>query len=1470
MPLTQTGLWQFRARGGDALGGLSEFIYRNVNVTPAAPIVVSISADSSSIVSGQSTIARSTATPTGEIAYHGLEARLLPSGPWTNWRVWNDSGGLQQSTSVTPATGSYELRAYAARADGASTYSSSITLNVQGPPVIVTHPTSQSANSGQPVTLSVSVTGTAPISYQWRKNGVNISGATNASLAFSAVSTSDAANAPGYTVVVTNPHGNVTSNPAVLTVSTMPPVRLALQYWQPGDYPHRETGGQYEWREDVYHEAECHTEWQCHDWDGDGEDDTCGDEEVCSGGGTWPDWVWVPDYAEDGFYGSRWDTTIGTFGHPLSTDTAAFRSWATGRGHALQSYPFAYEYQRFRVWASAPGGNCNNFSAALYSPSNTFMGSWSFGSGGYSDIDLPRWYGNGFYRVDVSFSGATGTTPSSGTVSYYISLGVGLPPTISSSFVASVNSGANLSYTINAPGAYSFWASGLPNGIVVNSSNGALSGSTIQLGTHYITISATNGAGTTSAVLVLSVNVSPPVITAQPVGKTGKPGSTVQLTVQAASDSAPQFQWKKNGIPMSAANNRVGIASDQLMLTELRPSDAALYSVDVSNSSGTVTSQQAQLSVDPVPTPPPSITTQPLSLVRTAGQSATFTVVATGAGELRFQWFKNGNAIADATQSSYSLLNAQVGDSAIYNVEVFNDFGSVDSSCAALVVGSLTAAPQSVALTYAVDFDVPLVLDYPLLSPPLPGNVATNWSATGLPTGLDMNAVGRISGKPTTAGFFTGSVTASNNVGSTTRTITLNVMTVNDAPWIPYPPVSVSVLQYEPFSLDVFAGSVEARPVSFQWRKDGVNLPDQTSRQLYVASAQPSDAGIYTVVASSTYNFSVLSTTSSPASVTVNTTGNIGSPAAATIQFPIIVTRPNGTQTQINSSATVVPNAATVGDTITVTARATDVDGDLAFLQIRTFSPHPANPATRGYWSHDDALNWVAVGGSVFSGNPLVCYYPQDENNQTNPVARTVTFVVDSPGTWKIRIESGDTNNQRALSSISNSIDLAVSNPVLNHDSAITHATRLVGAYINAGQSHRDWPEMWRPPTGRWTFKWGPNAVFPLKLNWASPATPSENITLRHYLGYHDKTNASFPTPTAAEEEAVARDLAAELTYAGVDFVIIDHTNLVFFYGTDPTTTFWAFTNTENEVIRAARSLKNGFQAYALAKGTPRIRMTYLLGMTTAWYRSGMNGAHPALKLVPAETGLSEASNKTFIANRTRDFNALVQYLYNNYASDPNVWQWENGKPLLLLYVGTDGPAAHRIDSTALFDEAIINDVNSPDGFGFKITVGGIEKRITEVFTIKYTAALSSSRPPVRVNPNDLNSPEVPNDPQNILRNSISEVRTFGSVTRRFYKKHWTFREYPSVPMGTLNAAGDAAECIHVTGYRSTTTFENELGDAVALKPKFLTIAAWNEFGSGSDEPSPDDSWTVMPNNKFGRRYTEIMRQKVHAYKSAP
>jgi hypothetical protein len=88
-------------------------------------------------------------------------------------------------------------------------------------PKITSQPVGGTIAVGQVLTVSVTATGTATLTYQWRKNGVAIAGATSATYSFTTTAPTDAGN---YDVVVSNPFGNTTSKVAVFQVGYAPSI----------------------------------------------------------------------------------------------------------------------------------------------------------------------------------------------------------------------------------------------------------------------------------------------------------------------------------------------------------------------------------------------------------------------------------------------------------------------------------------------------------------------------------------------------------------------------------------------------------------------------------------------------------------------------------------------------------------------------------------------------------------------------------------------------------------------------------------------------------------------------------------------------------------------------------------------------------------------------------------------------------------------------------------------------------------------------------------------------------------------------------------------------------------------------------------------------------------------------------------------------------------------------------------------
>lgn len=85
------------------------------------------------------------------------------------------------------------------------------------------NPQSQDAVPGQALTLSVAVTGEGPLTYQWKQDGVTLTGATHPILTLANITS---AGAGSYTVTVTGPQGTLQSLPAIVTVEALNPGRL--------------------------------------------------------------------------------------------------------------------------------------------------------------------------------------------------------------------------------------------------------------------------------------------------------------------------------------------------------------------------------------------------------------------------------------------------------------------------------------------------------------------------------------------------------------------------------------------------------------------------------------------------------------------------------------------------------------------------------------------------------------------------------------------------------------------------------------------------------------------------------------------------------------------------------------------------------------------------------------------------------------------------------------------------------------------------------------------------------------------------------------------------------------------------------------------------------------------------------------------------------------------------------------------
>ena len=688
-----------------------------------------------------------------------------------------------------------------------SVTSATATLTVDVPaaaPAITTQPQSQTVDASSSATFTVVATGTAPLGYQWKKDGADLSGATSDTLTLSSVQAGDAG---GYTVTVSNTAGSVTSDAATLTVRpvvTIPAAPVATSATAVGtsgftanwDASTGATG----YRLDVSTSstfASYVTGWQDLDVGAGLSKAVTG----LSGGTTYYYRVRATNTA--GASDSSNAITVATVARTNisieATGTTTATTYSLSGGAYTQTFDTLPSAAPFS-WANdstLPGWSVLNTAGTFNATGAVVDGSsnmadltlGSVGTSGSSDralayhtrLDTAPTY------IGLGFTNNSGQALTSFSLSYTAEQWRESTNQRNMTFTVQYRVGV----TVSDLNATTGWTT--LTGLAFTSLNGsatataALSATAVPVSVpagstlwfRWVTAnSATSSTSSNDLIAVDNVSVSlsaalpgAPAIATQPAALTVNVGESAAFGVTATGDAPLAYQWKKDGSDLA------GATASTFTIAEVQEIDAGAYAVVVSNGAGSVTSDPAVLTVTNHVIAP-AIASQPQSQTVDAGATAVFTVTATGTAPLAYQWRRNGTPLDGEISDTLTLLNVQAADAGVYTVVVTNSAGSVTSAAAVLSLTGTVTAPvivaqsgsQSVVVGGTVAFSVDAAGSEPFTyqwfkdGNPVAG--ATAWSLTL--TGV----------QPAAAGAYT--VVVTNAAGSATSEAA--ILTVTEPP----------------------------------------------------------------------------------------------------------------------------------------------------------------------------------------------------------------------------------------------------------------------------------------------------------------------------------------------------------------------------------------------------------------------------------------------------------------------------------------------------------------------------------------------------------------------------------------------------------------------------------------------------------------------------------------------------------------
>ena len=541
------------------------------------------------------------------------------------------------------------------------------TLTVLVPPAIATQPVSLTNLAGSTATFSVGATGSEPLYYNWRFNGVSL--LADEELTSLVLVSVQLTNAGAYSVVVSNAAGVVTSAVANLTVVEMDfgdapapfPSTLADNGARHRLLPEVYLGSGVDFEPDAYVDPEAAGD----DLHGTNDENgvsfattlrigqTVNLQVVASTNGFLNAWV---DFNRNQSWAQAGEQVFTNRALVVGTNSLSFPvPGGASVGQTFARFRFS-TVQNLAVTGEAIGGEVEDYEVTIESVADVAIASLTQSN--------PVVVGsNQVYSVVVSNAGpavATGVSLSdalpAGTTFVSATAGQGAcvhsAGTVACS-LGTLNSGATVLVTITV-------VAGI-EGVVAN---------TVVAGANQVDLQPANNSATISANALLF-----PAIVSEPVPVAVTNGGTANFAV-TATGTAIQYQWKFFGTNLVAATNST------LTITNVQLAKEGPYTVFISNAVGSVTSVVASLSI----LHPVGITAQPQSITVLQGGSATFAVTATGTGPFAYQWTFNGADIVGQTAPSLVLTNVQTNHVGAYQVRVGNILGTVTSSNATLNV----------------------------------------------------------------------------------------------------------------------------------------------------------------------------------------------------------------------------------------------------------------------------------------------------------------------------------------------------------------------------------------------------------------------------------------------------------------------------------------------------------------------------------------------------------------------------------------------------------------------------------------------------------------------------------------------------------------------------------------------------------------------------------------------------------------